>query len=167
MMRVRRMGTVSALALGIAACAASLAASLVVGTDALSVADALSALLGGDAGQSARLIVFGIRLPRALAAAACGAALAGSGALLQTALNNDLASPGVMGVNAGAGMFALISGLLFPYAVAARQLMAFAGALAATAVVYAVARRAGASRTSLVLAGVAVSSLPRHARTRS
>ena len=158
-MRVRRMGTVSALALGIAACAASLAASLVVGTDALSVADALSALLGGDAGQSARLIVFGIRLPRALAAAACGAALAGSGALLQTALNNDLASPGVIGVNAGAGMFALISGLLFPYAVAARQLMAFAGALAATAVVYAVARRAGASRTSLVLAGVAVSSL--------
>lgn len=141
------------------ACAASIIASLVAGTDALSASEALGVLAGSESSEAAHLIVLGIRLPRALAAVACGASLAGSGALLQTALNNDLASPGIMGVNAGAGLFVLVSALIFPYAALARQIMAFIGALAATAAVYAVARKAGAARTSLILAGVAISSL--------
>jgi iron complex transport system permease protein len=94
-----------------------------------------------------------------LAACACGVSLAVSGALLQAALDNDLASPQVMGISAGAGFFALAGTLLFPFSGVARQLMALVGALVSTLMVYLVARRAGAARTTLVLAGVAVSSL--------
>lgn len=134
-------------------------ASVLAGTDALSSADAWEALLGSAAAGPARLIVWGVRVPRVLAALACGASLAVSGALLQAALDNDLASPGIMGINSGAGLFALAAALAFPLSAPARQVMVLMGALVATVVVYLVARRAGAARTTLVLSGVAVSSL--------
>ena len=149
---------IAAVALGAAFLAAALLASLVLGTAALSMHEACEVLLGGG-GTSSRLIVLSVRLPRAIAAAACGAALAASGALLQASLDNDLASPGVMGINAGAGLFALVTSLILPFSGVAGQVMALVGALVSTAVVYLVSRKAGGSRTTLVLAGVAVSSL--------
>ena len=146
------------MAAGIVLLAVSLLASLAMGTTALSLLEACEVLLGG--GEAfARLIVLSVRLPRAIAAAACGASLAASGVLLQASLDNDLASPGVMGINAGAGLFALVAALVLPFSVVAGQIMALVGALVSTVVVYLVSRKAGGSRTTLVLAGVAVSSL--------
>ena len=130
------------------------AANSAVSTDAL-----VDALLGNEADASAALILYQVRIPRALAAVFCGSGLAVSGLLLQSGLGNALAAPGVMGVNAGAGLFVLLAGILFPLSAAGREGMAFAGALIATLIVYLISRKAGLSRSTLILSGVAVSSL--------
>jgi len=82
-----------------------------------------------------------------------------SGCVLQRVLGNSLASPGIVGVNAGAGLAVTLCcavGLLSGWAVA---LAAFFGALAAAALVMLLSRATGASRTTVILAGVAMNSI--------
>lgn len=149
----------AALSLGVVVLVVLSLASLAVGNSSISTTDALSALVGTSSNGTASLIVWGVRVPRTLAALACGAALAGSGLLLQSSLDNDLAAPSIMGVNSGAGLGALVAALLVPQAPLVRAGAAFAGALLSTLAVYLISRKAGVARTTLVLAGVAVSSL--------
>ncbi len=118
----------------------------------------LTAFLGGaDAGD--RLVVWAIRLPRALAAFLVGAALGISGAALQGLLRNPLAEPGVLGVSACASLaatFSLYYGLvaLSPWVL---PLAAIAGALGATALLTLAAIRTQ-SVVTLILVGVGLSS---------
>ena len=105
------------------------------------------------------LILFQVRLPRTISAIMCGAAFSASGMLLQSALDNPLCSPGIMGINSGAGFFVLISGMIFPFSAPIRQLFGFAGAITATVLIYVVCRFAGFSKATLILTGVAVSGL--------
>lgn len=135
------------------------AMSVFAGNSAVSSGELLDALTGKGTNPSAALILFQVRIPRALAAVFCGAGLAAAGLLLQSGLGNALAAPGVMGVNAGAGLFVLLAGLIFPMSAAAREGMAFAGALISTMIVYLISKMAGLSRSTLILSGVAVSSL--------
>lgn len=114
--------------------------------------------LHGAAGDVRRILCY-VRVPRTLGALLSGAALGASGYLMQEALHNTLASPSVMGVNAGAGLFALLAALLFPAVTAARFVLAFLGALLSILLVLLIARRAGYSRSVIVLSGVAVSAL--------
>ncbi|MGQ0568654.1 MAG: FecCD family ABC transporter permease [Armatimonadota bacterium] len=112
--------------------------------------------------EAAGVIVLDLRLPRALLAAIVGAALAGAGAVFQGLLRNPLADPYIIGVSAGAAFgatLAITTGLAAGVAgLAATPLLAFAGAVAATALVYVLARRgADAPVEDLLLAGVAVS----------
>ena len=100
-----------------------------------------------------------VRLPRTLACVLAGAALAVAGTLIQAVLNNAMASPNVIGVNAGAGFFAIAASVLLPFGAGAVPAAAFLGALLTTLLVYALASRAGLSRVSLVLAGIAVSGI--------
>lgn len=137
---------------------ASCALALLAGNSAVSAGRTLEVLLGRGSATE-RLIVLQVRLPRVIAAASAGAGLSVSGFLLQGSLDNALASPGILGINHGAGMFALLAALLFPYQAAARGLMAFAGALLVTALVYFLSAVSGLSRTSVILSGVAVSAL--------
>ena len=84
-------------------------------------------------------------MPRTLAAILAGSALAVSGAVLQTVLNNPLASPSIIGVNAGSGLFYHRSGSLFPGRGAVLSpAAAFLGALFAVFAVYGIARKTGA-----------------------
>ncbi|MDP6782119.1 MAG: iron chelate uptake ABC transporter family permease subunit [Dehalococcoidia bacterium] len=106
-------------------------------------------------------IVLNIRLPRVMEAGVVGAALALAGATYQGLFRNPLADPYLIGVAQGAALGATVAFLtplaaLFPGDIAI-PLFAFAGALAAVSVVYAVAR-VGRSLplTTLILAGVAV-----------
>ena len=100
-----------------------------------------------------------MRLPRTAAAVLAGAALGVAGALIQSVLNNAMASPNVIGVNAGAGLGALLAASLVPGAAALLPGAAFAGALAAALFIWLLAAVAGLSRTTLILAGVTVSSI--------
>ena len=133
------------------------------GTKGLSFSDSLKTLFSFVSGEeiqsSAKVILLKVRLPRAFAALLCGAALSVSGLILQLSLNNTLASPGIIGVNAGAGLFVLLVSLVFPYAALVRSFASFSGALLSVLTVYLISRRAGVSKTTLVLSGVAVSSL--------
>lgn len=105
-----------------------------------------------------RGVVWEVRLPRAACAALVGLDLALAGALLQTAVRNPLADPGVLGVTAGSGLGALVVILLLPERVALVPWAAFVGGLATIAaivlLVWAKSGQAGALR--IVLSGVAL-----------
>src|SRR3954463_12438850 len=75
-------------------------------------------------------VVWKLRLPRALAAFACGGLLAVSGVLLQVLLRNPLADPYILGVSGGAALGA-VGALLLGGGLAITNVAAFAGALAA------------------------------------
>ena len=96
-------------------------------------------------------IFFVARLPRVLAGAAVGSALAASGVVLQALLRNPLATPFTLGVSAGAALGAMLAITLnLPSGIAgfsAVPIASFAGALGAVAIVYALAKaRRGACR---------------------
>ena len=105
-------------------------------------------------------IVWDIRFPRALLAAIVGAGLAMVGAALQAVTRNPLADPHLLGISSGAafgGILALLHTGLF-LGLLTVPLLAFLGALGATALVLMVARfTTSASADRLVLVGVAVS----------
>lgn len=152
-MRDARLLAVLSLAIVVA-----LAGAIMLGSTPLAPARALAALIGmGDAGDA--VVVWQIRLPRAVAALAAGMALGMAGAAMQGLLRNPLADPGVLGVSAGASL-AATTALYFGLAAAwawAVPIAAIAGALAATALLAAFAARMG-SIVTLILVGVGVSS---------
>ena len=92
-----------ALALAGLACLAAALLSVCLGAAKISPAELLSALFSGGQTPAAGIVRY-VRLPRTAACLAAGAALAVSGAIIQSVLANPLASPNIIGVNAGAGL---------------------------------------------------------------
>ena len=132
--------------------------ALFAGNSAIRISDILAVLTGGGT-ESQRMIVFQIRLPRIAAAASAGAGLSVSGYLLQGSLDNRIASPGILGINNGAGLFVLLSACFFPYQTGMKCMMAFLGAFLVTLLVNFLAAGTGMTRSSVVLSGVAISAL--------
>lgn len=108
--------------------------------------------------KSERILLY-VRLPRVLGTILAGAALAVSGAIIQAVLGNPIAAPNIIGVNAGAGFFTVLCLAAFPNSLSYLPAAAFLGAFAAVMLVYTIAKKTGASKMTLVLSGVAVSSL--------
>ncbi len=131
--------------------------SLTVGQGEVAWRDVAPALFSPDTTDDAHLTVRTVRLPRALLAVLVGAALALSGALVQTLTRNPLAEPGLLGVTAGAS-FAVVLGTRFAGmdGQVATLLVAFVGAVAAAFAVQAVG---GADPLRLLLAGVALTAV--------
>lgn len=162
-MTVRRAVPAGWLAAGLAAgLLFVVVAALGVGRYAIGPLDVLRAAAGlvtgdGAVAPAARTVLWGIRLPRVAAAVLVGAALSAAGAAYQSLFRNPLVSPDILGVSAGAGFGALL-GIYLGLPVTAVQALAFAGGLAAVAVVTAVAARVRRHDPVLVLvlAGVAV-----------
>ncbi|KCZ99866.1 iron compound ABC transporter permease [Hyphomonas polymorpha PS728] len=149
----------SRLTLGLALVAAVLfAISGLLGTAAVPIGDALAALAGqGDARVQA--IVWELRLPRAVAAFAVGAALGLAGAGLQGLLQNPLAEPGVLGVSAFSALGAVVA-IFFGFAAVnsfAVPVAAILGAGVATLLLVFAAMR-GAGSVTLLLIGIGLSS---------
>ena len=143
-------------------CVLTLAAatlSLWIGSVALSSEQVINVLSGRDVHSVAARIILYSRLPRTCAAMLAGAALAVSGAVIQTVLNNPLASPSVIGVNSGAGFAVALVCAVSPLAQQYTSLVAFCGALAGVLLVTTLSQRTGASRMTVILAGVAISTL--------
>lgn len=129
----------------------------------------LAALWQADRELSAlqRMVLLELRLPRVILAAAVGASLAVSGAVLQGLFRNPLAEPQLIGVSSGAALGAIamivlggelpLSDTLRPYSV---SLAAILGALAVTGSLYFFASRRGSGDvTSMLLIGIAVNAL--------
>lgn len=105
-----------------------------------------------------RIILYS-RIPRTFACLLAGSALSVSGCLFQTVLGNRLASPGIIGVNAGAGLavcLCSVFGIMSGWSIA---FFSFFGALCATVFVMLIAYKTGASRTTIVLSGVALNAV--------
>lgn len=137
----------------------SAAAGILLGSSVLTVAEIRQAFTEGfSSSAGARIFAF-VRLPRTAASLVCGAALAVSGAVIQGVLANRLASPGIIGVNAGAGLSVTLCTALGIYGGWRLSLASFLGAFAAVMLVSLGARKWGASRGTVILIGVAMNSL--------
>ena len=103
--------------------------------------------------------IYDLRFPRIFIAMIGGAATATSGVLLQAAIRNPLADPGIIGISSGASLAAVIVTALAPALFFLVPAFAFLGGLAAFAIVYALSWRDGLSPLRIILVGVSVSSM--------
>lgn len=112
------------------------------------------------------MIVFDLRLPRVLLALLVGAGLAVAGAIAQAVMRNPLAEPGILGINAGAALAAVIVIValhdapihLLPWA-------GFGGAMAMAAAIYGLSWRNGTTSLRIILIGIGLSALSGAATT--
>lgn len=119
------------------------------------------AVLGGDRSDAqAATVLLNIRLPRVLAAAMVGAALAAAGAAYQTTFRNPLVSPDILGVSAGAG-FGAVLGILLGLPVIGIQMLGFGTGLLTVGLVLALtlALRGTGQVLVMVLCGIAIGAL--------
>lgn len=132
--------------------------SLTVGTIPLTISELLQ-VFHRTATTAQQLIVFDFRFPRMLVSILAGMGLAVSGYLFQTITHNDLADPGILGINAGAGLIVLIYLGFFASGETSwfLPLIACAGSFAATGLVYYFGRQSKRiTPNRLLLAGIAV-----------
>lgn len=136
----------------------SLLFSLQLGSVKFSVDELLLLITGKSVTPFAEMIIWQIRLPRALCAMLVGAGLAVAGAVLQNVSRNPLADPYLFGLMAGAGLGATIVSIVLPDQMISLALAAFLGALLAIALVFLACAGGRLQRMELtLLAGVAVS----------
>jgi iron complex transport system permease protein len=139
---------------------ATVVASLTLGDYPLPLTDVVSVLTGGQGStRRSAYVVLQLRLPRALGALVIGAAFSLSGTILQRIVRNPLASPDIVGINAGASaaaVFLIVVVAAGPLTVA---LGALAGALVTAVLIYLLSRRRGVSGYRLVLIGIGVTAV--------
>ncbi len=107
----KKRNTIVIIAMLVAVIAVSVAC-LFVGSSNMTVAEALDAMLGGGNAAQSR-IIWKIRIPRVLAAIIAGAGLSVAGLMMQTTLNNGMASPSTLGVSNAAVFGANLSIIAF------------------------------------------------------
>ncbi|GGF75989.1 iron ABC transporter permease [Paenibacillus albidus] len=116
----------------------------------------------GSGTAKQELILFDFRLPRIVISVLIGAGLAVSGAVMQGVFRNSLADPGILGINAGAGLMVMLLISFYPTTAAAPvfllPLVAFFGAAVTAILIYSLAykRHEGVSPIRLLLTGVAI-----------
>ena len=133
--------------------AAAFMVALASGSADISVGETLRILTGGGSEQ-ARSLILELRLPRALTAFAVGGLLAVAGVLMQVLLRNPLAEPYILGSSGGAAVAALLA-MIMGFGSAIVDISAFAGAMAATLLVFSVAHGTGSwTPARLLLTGV-------------
>ncbi|MGW5720134.1 FecCD family ABC transporter permease [Amycolatopsis sp. NPDC003865] len=153
----RALGLLAAFALLVFLCLLS----IWLGSKEISFGAVWQVLLHDD-GSADAVIIHSVRMPRTFLAVLVGAGLGLAGTVMQALTRNPLADPGLLGVSAGAA-FAIVFSItvLGVGSLYGSIWFAFAGALAATAVVYYLGTRgrAGSSPVKLALAGAAVTAL--------
>ena len=137
----------------------SIALGVLLGSTRLNLPSAMADILGGNTDSTNARILIYVRLPRVLAALICGMALATSGAVIQGVLANRLASPSIIGVNAGAGLAVTLCSALGLLGGWQLSLFSFVGAFATVLLVSIGAKKWGASGGTVILMGVALNAL--------
>ena len=133
-------------------------ASLAVGAADISLGSIYTAFTAFD-GSTEHLIIRTVRLPRSLIATFVGAALAVAGAIMQGITHNPLASPSILGVNAGAAFAVVVATFIFgSSSLSVYAWFAFLGAGITAVMVYLLGSlgRGGLTSLNLTIAGVAL-----------
>ncbi|MBN2056804.1 iron ABC transporter permease, partial [bacterium] len=136
--------------------------ALFIGRYPMSPVRLVSAVLHPDQAEYTveRTVIFAVRMPRILMALLIGASLAMAGTVLQGVFRNPLAAPNILGISSGAGFGAALMIVLFDGRAPLLQLGAFCCGLSAVIVAAGIAaRRRHGHETTLILAGIAISSL--------
>ncbi|SFD37771.1 iron complex transport system permease protein [Lentibacillus persicus] len=136
---------------------------ITLGTGVVNISpqEVIQTLLGNGTDQQ-ELVLFEFRLPRIILALLIGIGLAVSGVILQSITQNDLAEPGILGINTGAG-FAVVLFIFFlqdsmnsVLSFFIMPLFALAGALFAALLIYVLAWKKGVNPIRLVLVGIGI-----------
>ncbi|MGM9968928.1 MAG: FecCD family ABC transporter permease [Anaeroplasma sp.] len=130
---------------------------IIFGSTYISLHDLFKSI--GNPNDPNNIILFKIRFPRVLGAIFAGSGLALAGMILQSLMQNKLVSPNTIGISSGAGFMVVLFISLFGYIVSLLPLIAFIGAFLSTMVIYLISIKCGSTRHSIVLAGIAISSL--------
>lgn len=150
------------LILGLIAIAMSALLSLRYGSLEISTANAWNAIFAYDPAFYEQTVVRQLRVPRTIIALSVGGALGVAGAVMQGVTRNPLAGPSILGVSSGAS-FAITTAIFYLGRTSPAEYIwfAFAGAIGASALVFAVGAtgRDGATPVKLALAGVVISAL--------
>lgn len=133
--------------------------SILLGSARMSATEFLDGLFLKNGLSNESIIIYNLRLPRALGAVVAGMGLAVSGAILQTVTNNGLAGPNIIGVNAGAGCAVVLIGALLPLNFYLQPLAAFIGAFLTTLLIVLVAGKINGNKATIILAGIAITAL--------
>ncbi len=135
--------------------------SMNVGYIKLSPKDTLRTVFGGGT-EEEKLILFNFRLPRIIISMLVGGGLALSGCIIQGLSRNPLADPGLLGINAGAGLMVILYVVFFGsqsfLSVFTLPFLAFLGASLAAILIYLLSykRGSGLSPLNFILTGVAI-----------
>ena len=129
------------------------------GASRLGISDLFGAIFSGDKSSPETRIFLYVRFPRVLSALVCGAALSVAGAVIQSVLNNRLASPGLIGVNSGAALSVTICAAFGVIGGWKLTLLSFLGAFLAALLVSLGAKKWNASTGTLILMGGALNSI--------
>lgn len=141
---------------------AAVVASLLFGHIPVTFGMLIDSLMAYDASNLEHLVIRSERVSRTVLAMAVGSALAVAGVLMQSLTRNPLASPGILGINAGALFFVVAGATLFSLSLPADLIwLAFAGATVAAFLVFTLGKEPGRglSPVRTVLAGVAITAL--------
>lgn len=155
------LGPAAAVLFGLLLLIAAIVASLAIGARSIPLEAVWEGLSGRDAGANST-VVFHARLPRTLAGLAAGAALGISGGLIQTICRNPLSDPGILGVNAGAGLaVALAIVVVGPLTPVEQFSIAITGALMAVVLLFGIGGTGGghADPGQFILAGIALAAV--------
>lgn len=136
--------------------------SITKGAAKIPVSTVIQAFTAFEENNSNHLLVLDMRLPRVVASAFVGAALAVAGALMQGMTRNPLADTGIMGINSGAGLaiaicLAFLKGISYGNVI----VLSFLGAAISAAMVYTISNLVPGNndKMKLVLAGATVSTM--------
>lgn len=154
------VGRAAVLAVGLLLLAVVAAFSLFIGAGSVAPGEVVDVLSGGGEGEAVT-IVLEMRVPRGITAVLVGGALGLAGAIMQLLTRNPLADPGLLGVNAGAGLAVVLAvGVLGLVGFDRYVWFAIGGAFVVSLFVYAVGLTVGRdSPFTVVLAGVAVTAV--------
>lgn len=153
--RRRRRLIVAALGLALAALAA---AALMIGETFYSPGEVLGVLLGRQV-PGASFTVGELRLPRTVLAVLVGAAFGAAGTTFQTLLGNQLASPDIIGVSAGAAAAGVVGITVFRMSQWEVSAFALAASLLVSAAIYLLSVRGRFAGTRLILVGIGTAAI--------
>lgn len=135
----------------------SVCSGILFGSVNLSFSDIWAVLTTKDTSSTACVLLKTVRIPRVFGGLFAGVGLACAGVILQGVMNNSLASPNTIGVNSGSGFAVMLAMIFFPANSAALPVFAFLGALLTTLAIFLLASLSDSSRTTIILAGITVS----------
>lgn len=136
--------------------------SIGMGAKSISISTIWEAVVQYNPSNGQHIIVRTLRIPRVIVALVVGASFAVSGALMQASTRNPMASPSILGINAGAGLGLAIAMVVFPSASFNETVMfSFAGAAVASLFIFGLSSisKAGSSPLRLALVGTAITAL--------
>lgn len=133
-------------------------AGILFGSVSIRPAEVLGVLASKSSNPTAYTLITAVRIPRVVGGIFAGIGLACAGVILQGVMNNSLASPNTIGVNSGSGFAVMLALMMFPERSGLLPLFAFCGALFTTLFVFLLAYLADSSRTTIILAGITISS---------